>query len=73
MNWHQQVKIFADKNIKASNKSETSGTISYSVVLVQLVLHADACLDLIAYWNITGSGDCDSDSFGWKMGEKLSK
>ncbi len=31
MNWRQQVKIFADKNIKGSNRSETSGTISYSV------------------------------------------
>ena len=32
MNWRQQVKIFADKNIKGSDRSETSGTISYSVV-----------------------------------------
>ena len=31
MNWRQRVKIFADKNIKGSDKSETSGTISYSV------------------------------------------
>ena len=31
MNWRQQVKILADKNIKGSNKSETSGINSYSV------------------------------------------
>ncbi len=31
VNWRQQVKIFADKNIKGSDRSETSGTISYSV------------------------------------------
>ncbi len=33
VNWRQQVKIFADKNIKGSDRSETSGTISYSVAL----------------------------------------
>ncbi len=33
MNWRQQVKIFADKNVKGSDRSETSGTISYSLTL----------------------------------------
>ncbi len=36
VNWRQQVKIFADKNIKGSDKSETSGTNSYSVVIAMV-------------------------------------
>jgi hypothetical protein len=33
MNWRQRVKIFADKKSK-TDRSETSGTISYSVIVV---------------------------------------
>ncbi len=40
MNWGQQVKIFADKNIKGSDRSETSGTISYSVTVCTCVCNA---------------------------------
>ena len=44
VNWRQQVKIFADKNIKGSDKSETSGTTSYSVIT-----SSDQTFDLIHF------------------------